>query len=116
MPHEDPSMKPMETESAFEDFIHQHQVTLTYITGTNCGVCSSIRPKILELLQDRPWIISSEINSHEHQALAAQLSIFTIPAILVHVQGKETIREARYFSIQELTEKIERIGKLLELC
>lgn len=108
-------MIPIETELAFEDFIQSHQVTLTYITGTNCGVCSSIKPKIHEILQDRPWITSSEINSHEHQALAAQLSIFTIPAILVHVQGKETIREARYFSIQELTEKIDRIGNLLEI-
>lgn len=109
-------MKPIETQEAFEEFIQHHQVTLTYITGTNCGVCSSIKPKILEILADRSWIESREINSHKHQALAAQLSIFTIPAVLVHVQGKETIREARYFSIQELTEKIDRIGNLLDLC
>ena len=109
-------MKLLETQSAFEEFIQTNQVTLTYISGTNCGVCSSIKPKILEILENRTWIATGEINSHEHQALAAQLSIFTIPAVLVHVQGKETIREARYFSIQELTEKIDRIGNLLDLC
>jgi thioredoxin-like negative regulator of GroEL len=109
-------MTSIQTQTAFEEFIQTHQVTLTYITGTNCGVCSSVKPKIQEILATRTWITAREINSHEHQALSAQLSIFTIPAVLVHVQGKETIREARYFSIQELTDKIDRIGQLLDLC
>jgi len=99
----------VKSQDEYTRILGDHALVLTYITGTNCGVCSSIKPKIEAILADYPELYSVEINSHEDQELAAQLSIFSIPAVLVHVEGKETIREARYFSIQELESRIDRL-------
>ena len=102
-------MNQIHTIEAFKETIRDHQLVLTYISGTNCGVCSSIKPKIQEILNRQPALYPVEINSHEDQELAAQLSVFTIPAVLVHAQGKESIREARYFSLVDLEQQIERL-------
>lgn len=37
-----------------------------------------------------------------------QLSAYSVPVILVFFNGKETVREARYFGISELATKIDR--------
>ena len=102
-------MRLVKTQDEYTQVLKENPLVLTYVTGTNCGVCSSIKPKIEAILEEYPELYSVEINSHEDQELAAQLSIFSIPAVLVHVEGKETIREARYFSIQELESRIDRL-------
>ncbi|WP_156104656.1 thioredoxin family protein [Spirochaeta lutea] len=105
-------MKPVHTLEEYQDLLDQNPLVLTYITGTNCGVCSSVKPKIREILADFPDITALEINAHQDRELAAQLSVFTIPAVLVSVQGREHIREARYFSLEELRRRIDRLVAL----
>lgn len=87
---------------------------LAYFTAPGCGVCTSIRPKIEGLLAAHPSIESCIIDISTQQKISAQLSVFSIPAVLFYAQGKETIREARYFSVEQLEEKIERYQTLLE--
>lgn len=103
------TMDTVKTQDEYTQVLERNALVLTYITGTNCGVCSSVKPKIEAILAEYPELHSVEINSHENQELAAQLSIFSIPAVLIHLEGKETIREARYFSIQELESRIDRL-------
>ncbi|MEJ5183621.1 MAG: thioredoxin family protein, partial [Rectinemataceae bacterium] len=43
-----------------------------------------------------------------------QLSVFSVPAVLVYFDGKELIREARNFGIMELGAKIERYYTMLQ--
>jgi len=40
--------------------------------------------------------------------VCAQLSVFTIPTILVYFQGRETIRKSRNVGIDELRNEIRR--------
>ena len=47
------------------------------------------------------------------RAAAGHLSIFVVPAVLVFFGGRETIREARNFGIQELGAKIDRYYEML---
>jgi len=44
---------------------------------------------------------------------AGQLSVFTVPGILLFIQGKENIREARHLSVPVFEEKIGRYYRLL---
>ena len=47
-------------------------------------------------------------------AKAAQQSIFTVPAIVVYVDGKEVMRRAGYFSLDELLDQVEAIKTRIE--
>ena len=86
-----------------------HRLFLLYITGDGCGVCTALKPKILAILSRHPGVCGAELNAHRNPEPAAQLSVFTIPAVVVYLDGKEMLREARYFSVQELESRIERL-------
>ncbi len=106
-------MTRVDTLGAARSALAENPVTLLYFSGNDCGVCDAIRPKIEELLAARPRIASFEINIEASPEAAAQFDIFTIPGILLFVHGKETIREARYLSLDALRERIDRYLSLL---
>ena len=83
-------------------------MSLFYFSRPACGVCSAIKPKVMTMLEEFPEIPAYYLNLDEIPEAAGQLSIFTIPAVLVYTDGKETVREARYISISDLREKVRR--------
>ncbi|MCK5249714.1 MAG: thioredoxin family protein [Spirochaetaceae bacterium] len=83
-------------------------MSLFYFSRPSCGVCSALKPKVSSMLKEFPEIPSYYVNLDEVPEAAGQLSIFTIPAVLVYAGGKEVVREARYMSIDDIAEKIRR--------
>jgi thiol-disulfide isomerase/thioredoxin len=96
-----------------EKAIKDSEMVLIYFGSKSCNVCKVLKPRIEELLKEFPKINSYEVDVEESMEASAAYNIFTIPAILVFVKGKETIREARYISIQEISGKMERYYNLL---
>ena len=95
------------------DVINKNDIALLYFSGENCGVCTVVKSKIKEILKKYPKIESLEIKTEENQELTGQYSIFTIPAIIVYIQGKESIREARYLSVEDIENKIDRYYNMI---
>ena len=83
-------------------------MSLFYFSRPSCGVCSALKPKVSSMLKEFPEIPSYYVNLDKMPEAAGQLSIFTIPAVLVYAGGKEVVREARYMSIDDIAEKIRR--------
>lgn len=96
-----------------EKAIKDHEMVLVYFGSNSCNVCNVLKPKIQELLEEYPKINSYQVDVEKSMEASATYNIFTIPAILVFVEGKETIREARYISMQDIGNKIERYYNLL---
>lgn len=93
--------------------INNYDMALIYFSGENCGVCSVIKAKVEDILKTYPKIKSIEVKTEKSLEIASEYSIFTIPGILVYVDHKETIREARYISIEELQKKIHRYYNMI---
>ena len=91
-----------------QEISEQEGMSLFYFSRPACGVCSAIKPKVMTMLEEFPEIPAYYVNLDEIPEAAGQLSIFTIPAVLVYADGKETVREARYISISEMREKVRR--------
>lgn len=82
---------------------------LYYFSRPSCGVCSSVRPKIEMLLQNKyPDVQFVYVNLDNDEEFAGKYMIFTIPAIIFFIDSKEFFRFARYMSINEIDEKLER--------
>jgi thioredoxin-like negative regulator of GroEL len=96
-----------------EKAIKDSEMVLLYFGSKSCNVCNVLKPRIEELLKEYPKINSYQVDVEKSMEASAVYNIFTIPAILVFVEGKETIREARYISIQDLDSKVERYYNLL---
>jgi thiol-disulfide isomerase/thioredoxin len=93
--------------------IENNQMILLYFGGNSCSVCSAVKPKIEEILKAYPKIKGVQIDVEKSLDVSAAYNIFTIPAILVYIEGKEIIREARHISIQDLSSKIDRYYNML---
>lgn len=102
-------MKPFKKLTSIEAvdfFTRQHTLSFLYISQPNCSVCIGLQAQIEQMLKDFPEIETAEINTHELPEIAGHLSIFTVPVLLLFVNGKEYIREARIVHTQALYEKI----------
>ncbi|HON14495.1 MAG TPA: thioredoxin family protein [Treponema sp.] len=109
----------MQSISSLDEFHHiisQEPAVLFYCSTATCGVCTSIKPKIIKLMNEEfPKMKLFYIDIEALPELRGQLSVYSVPAILGFFNGKELIREARNFGIMELAGKIDRYyGMLFE--
>jgi len=94
--------------------IQSDKAALLYLSFPSCGVCKSIQPKVMALAEENfPELRLYYIDIEAVPEASGQLSVFTVPAVLVYFQGKEMVREARNFGIQELGAKIDRYYSML---
>lgn len=96
-----------------EELIKNNQIVLLYFGSKSCNVCSAVQPKIEEILKNYPKIKSAKIDIEKSLDISAYYNIFTIPVVLVYIEGKEIIREARHISIQDLNNKIDRYYNMI---
>ncbi|HLR67405.1 thioredoxin family protein [Virgibacillus alimentarius] len=92
-----------------EQFISQNQLSFLFISQTNCSVCKGLLPQMKQLMSKYPKIQLGYIDASEVEAVAGRFSVFTAPVLLLFVDGKEYIREARIVHLQRLEEKIDKI-------
>lgn len=108
-----PHMKTINTITEVDNFIESGDMRMLYLSRPDCGVCVALIPKIEEMIKEFSNLKARYIDLDELPEAAGKFSIFTIPGIIVFIQGKESIRKARYVSIDELNNEIERYNDLL---
>ena len=92
-----------------EKEIQSNDAIMLYFSGENCGICKALMPKIQSSFQSNfPKIKQVFISASDYPALAAHFSIFTIPSVLVFFEGKETKRESRHISVEQLIQGTKR--------
>jgi thiol-disulfide isomerase/thioredoxin len=106
-------MNMVDTKDAIKELIDNNEMLLLYFGGNGCNVCTAMKPKVQELLKQFPKIKSAQVDAEKSLEIAAAYNIFTIPVILVYIEGNEIIREARHISIQDINDKIERYYNML---
>lgn len=102
-------MTKIKSIEAFHEFINHHRFSFIFISREECGVCHALLPQVVELLQRFPGIQLGHIDAGVVEEIAGQLMIFTVPVLLLFVDGKEYIREARFVHMEMLEEKISKI-------
>jgi len=105
--------EPLTSVEAANDFIRRHPLSFLYITMTGCSVCHALQPQVQRLMTKYPEIQLGTINAQEVPAVAGSFSVFTAPVLLLFVEGKEYIREARIVHLDLLDDKIRKIYDLV---
>jgi thiol-disulfide isomerase/thioredoxin len=107
-------MKSITSFEELQDLIRSLRAVAFYCSTPTCGVCKSIKPKVIELVERNfPSLGLYYVDTDAVPEARGQLSVYSVPAFLCYFEGKETIREARNFGISELGRKIERYYDLL---
>ncbi|NNK83796.1 MAG: thioredoxin family protein [Flavobacteriaceae bacterium] len=90
-------------------------IKILYFSGEHCSVCKALKPKLTEAISIKfPTIDIEIIDVNASQEIAAQHLVFTLPVVLIMVEGKEQYRFARSFSISDVMDKLERLFTLYE--
>ncbi|WAA13834.1 thioredoxin family protein [Fervidibacillus halotolerans] len=95
-----------------DSFIDENELAFFYVSQPNCGVCRALLPKVKDLLKDYPKIKSAYVNTDLIPEVAEKFSVFTIPVLLLYVEGKEMLRKARFVSMDELEYEISKLYRL----
>ncbi len=92
--------------------VDENEIVFILFSDTGCNVCLSIYPdiEILERKYGRIKFISADPS--QDQSMVGQFLVLTYPTILVYVDGKETYRFERLFSLDDIDSKLSRLESL----
>jgi len=103
-------MQLIKDSNSFDLLLREKSILLAYFSGQNCSVCQALKPKIETLLLEHfPEVILVEVKTEIMPELSARHLIFTIPALLFFIEGREYFREVRMIDISLLHNKLEKI-------
>ena len=107
----------MESPVSYDDFLESvksNNAVCFYLSTPECNVCKVLKPKVIEMIEkDFPQIQFCYINLNEGKEISGQLSVFSVPTILIYFDGKETIRSSRNIHLEELREQIDRYYQMI---
>jgi len=98
----------------FEQIKKNEKAFVLYIIDDTCNVGESVTPKLEKLISGQfPKIQLYYSYQSSTPEISAQLSVFTIPTVLVFFEGKLYIQKSRAFSLDTLEQEIERYYKMV---
>lgn len=106
-------MTDLQKEEDLQDLIQESAMCVLQFGDASCLPCSALRGRLEQWLERQSNVESRYIPIREYPALAAQMGIFSVPTILVFIQGKLIARESGYFSLDQIIDRVERTLKLL---
>lgn len=106
-------MKIIKTIEEIDNAIKDNEMTLLYFGMDSCGVCVDLLPKVEKMLEKYKNIKSYHIDARNDIKVAAEFDVFTVPVIVLYINGKETVRLARHISVIDLEEKVDRYYNML---
>lgn len=105
-------MELVNSETEMDELKKRHDMILVYFGSETCSVCRDMKPKIDRMIEKYPQIKVVSVDVQKMTELSASYRVFTAPAIILFIQGKETIREAGIISIVRLEDAISRYDAL----
>lgn len=106
----------MESIQSIEDlntFVHEHPLSVVYVSRPGCSVCHGLLPQVEDLLKDYPKIQAKHINADEIPQVAGEFSVMTVPAVLIFSEGKELFRKARFVPLGELNQQLAKLNHFI---
>jgi len=77
--------------------------------GEHCGVCQSIKPQIIAMLEQQfPDMQGIYIDCETSTDICAQHSVFTLPVVKAYIDGMKVAEFGRSFSLTQLADAIDR--------
>jgi len=99
------------TSDEIDLFIETNQLSFLYISRQNCSVCHGLMPQVEKMMNHFPAIKLGHVDADEVMEVTGKFSVFTVPVLILFVDGKEYLREAHIVHLDLLTEKIKKIYK-----
>ena len=107
-------MKELENEMELDELCQNSPAVILQFGSETCGPCHAIRNRIDLWNTQHPRVQTRYIPIETQKALAAKWDIFSVPSVIVVIEGKVTVRQSGVFSLDQILSQTERILGLLE--
>ena len=99
----------MQTIKNIENSIKENLAVMVYFSAPTCNVCHALKPKLLEALDNnfKEFVIES-VDISVEEDIAPHFGVFSIPTVLIFLDGKEFLRKSRHMSVDEVIREIKR--------
>jgi len=97
------------TLEELQQILREEVGVLLYFSGENCNVCHALRPKFKEAFDTHfPLLKQIYLDAHENIEISSHYQVFSIPTMIVFLDGREFAREGRNVSMHQLISRLER--------
>ena len=99
----------MQTVENINKTIKENSAVMVYFSAPTCNVCHALKPKLLEELDKNfPTFKVESVDISVEEEIAPHFGVFSIPTVLIFLDGQEFIRKSRHMSVGEVIEEIRR--------
>ncbi|MGH4052754.1 MAG: thioredoxin family protein [Clostridium sp.] len=106
-------MNKLKSIDDIKDFIKKNKFVMVYFSSDGCNVCENILPRLEEMLKKHSKVVSGHVEVQNLPSVASIFSVFTIPTIMIFLEGKEILNQTRFINFLELEEKIHRFSEFV---
>ena len=103
-------MKQINSFEQLNQIINSEKFFLLYVFSDNCSVCHADFPKVLKIVE-KENLESYKLDAMKVRKAVGQLSLFSVPVILIFWEGKEIRRQAKIIDFEELEKRILQVKK-----
>ncbi len=97
------------TLEELQEMIKTEVGVLLYFSGENCNVCHALRPKFKEAFDTHfPLVKQIYLDAHKNAEISAHYQVFSVPTMMVFLDGREFAREGRNVSLHQMVAQLER--------
>ena len=80
-----------------------------YFSAPTCNVCHALKPKLLTAFEANfSQLQVKSIDISETPEVASHFGVFSIPTLLIFLDGKEFLRKSRHMSVDQVVKEIKR--------
>lgn len=98
-----------------QNLLDTNDTVMLYFSAPTCGVCQVLKPKLTDaMVQNFSDIIIESIDISIDPDIGAHFSVFTIPTVLIFLQGREYVRKSRHMSVDEVVRELERPYQMMK--
>lgn len=88
--------------------IENNQMTVLIASTKDCSVCTAIKPRITQILNQYKKVKGIYIGIDSLPEASGEFMIFTVPTIILLIEGKEVHRESRFIDFKRLEFELTR--------
>ena len=97
------------TIEEIDTFIEEEKFAFVYLYKDSCSICHGVQPQAARILENYPAVQTIQVNLSTLPELAGKFTVFTVPVLLLFVEGKEMMRFARFVEMDKLNHQLARI-------
>ena len=103
-------MKKLENYEQILNKIKEEKYFLLYVSMNNCSICQIDMSKVEKIVNEQNFT-AYYIEVSEIPEVVGQLSLFSVPVVILFYEGKEIHRQAKIIDFAELNYRMEQIHK-----